>query len=244
MGLTALAILSASCGRIGFEAVAIAETDATPNAIDGTTGNDVTSGLVARYTFDVDATSDSLGLHDATCAPSCPSLDTSGYLGAALNMTGGPDHLVVSDASNAFDQSSGFTVSSWVRYRDYSRRTCLIARPLGGGGSNTWALCTDAGGTPFFYSCDTCDFLSASQTIPLDTWVHIAATFDGSTKTLFVDGVMANQIDGAVSFDASDIIIGGDNDGTFGFASDGLIDEIRIYERGLSVTEIATIAGL
>jgi hypothetical protein len=252
-GLTALAILSASCGRIGYEAVALAGTDADPNAMDadpnaidaapGADANDVTAGLVARYTFDVDVGSEFLGLHDATCVPSCPARDTSGYQGAALDMVGGSDHLVVADG-NAFDQSSGFTLSSWVRYRDYSSRSCLFTKPVGGGGSNSWALCTDAGGTPFFYSCETCDFLSASQTIALDTWVHLAASFDGTTKIIYVDGAMVNQVDGAVTFDASDIVIGGDNDGSFGFATDGLIDEIRIYDRALSSTEIATLAGL
>jgi hypothetical protein len=114
---------------------------------------------------------------------------------------------------------------------------------VGGSGSNSWALCTEGGGTPFFYSCSACDFLSASMTIPLNTWVHLAATFDGTRKAIYVDGLMANLIDGAVSFDASELVIGGDNDSTFAFATDGLIDELRIYDRALSAIEIATIAG-
>lgn len=245
-GLTAAAVLSAGCGRIGYEARALEGSDADPTAIDadpGADANDVTGGLVARYTFDVDLESDSLGLHDATCAPACPARDTDGYRGAALDMRGGTDHLVVADTGSAFDQSGGFTVSGWVRYRDYSSRTCLIAKPVGAGGSNSWALCTDTGGTPFFYSCAACDLIRATEAIPLDTWTHIAATFDGTTKTLYVNGVMANQVDGSVSFDASDIIIGGDNDGSFGFATDGLIDELRVYNRALSTTEIGIIAG-
>ena len=239
-GLAAVTILSAGCGRVGYDATAI--DDADPNPIDGTPG-DVSTGLVARYSFDVDLESDSLGLHDATCVPSCPARNTNGYLGAALDMSGGAEHLVVADTAGAFDHSSGFTVSGWVRYRDYSKRTCLMTKPVGAGGDNSWALCTDTGGTPFLYSCVACDFVSASQTIALDTWVHFAATFDGTKKTLYVDGAMAGQVDGEVSFDSSDIVIGGDNDSSFAFATDGLVDELRVYNRSLSATEIGIISG-
>jgi hypothetical protein len=245
-------VFLAGC-RIGYDRIPLA-TDADPNAIDadptaidgapGADAGDVTGGLAARYTFDQDVSSDALGQNDASCVPDCPPLSLNGYRGGALDMSGGPDHLVVADDGVVFDHSSGFTVSAWARYRRYSSRSCLITKPLGSTGDNSWALCTEAGGEPFFYSCSPCEFVRASQAIPLDTWVHIAATFDGSSKILYVDGVQSNQGTGSVSFDDRDIVIGGDVDISFGFATDGLLDEIRVYDRALSASEIGIIAGL
>lgn len=231
-GLAVVAILAASCGRIGYDA---SEEDAA--------AGDVLTDLVARYTFDVGIGSDALGRNDASCDPACPAQSANGYQGLALDMVGGPDHLVVADDGSSFDQSGGFTISGWARYRDYSARTCLFTKRLGLGGSNSWALCTEAGGAPFFYSCSPCDFARAAQIVPLDTWVHLAASFDGSTKSLYVDGALADQIEGTVNFDTNDLNIGGDRDTAFGYATDGLIDDIRLYDRALSAGEIAAIAG-
>lgn len=76
-------------------------------------------------------------------------------------------------------------------------------------------------------------------------WTHFAITWDGQIKRLYIDGQLAGEESAMLAFDRSDIVIGGDIDnGNFNFALDGFLDEIRIYRRPLTASEIATAAGL
>ena len=73
-----------------------------------------------------------------------------------------------------------------------------------------------------------------------NTWTHLAVAYNGSTLTLYRDGVpvaTANAT-GALSPTTGSLQIGGSQ---FGEYFKGLIDEVRIYKTALSDTEIQTI---
>ena len=93
------------------------------------------------------------------------------------------------------------------------------------------------------------------------TWHHIAATFDGKRDRLYVDGVEDKQAKnirqspppGPIIPNNWDLCIGNTAVNYYGVrefsAYNGLIDEVRIYNRALSAEEIgllanATIAGV
>jgi hypothetical protein len=74
-------------------------------------------------------------------------------------------------------------------------------------------------------------------------WVHLAATYDGDTIRLYVDGELEASADGPSS-------VGTNNDplgigaGADGFRPlEGALDDARIYDRALSGAEIAALAG-
>ena len=225
-----------ACGRIGFDPEQLGgDVDAAPPP-DG-----VVAGLVARYDFDTDVTSDSALGRSALCQDGCPALDGNGRIGSALSMDGGISHLEVMD-DGSFNMPDGFTVAGWVRHRAIPGRTCLFTKPSTGS-SNSWALCTDSDRRPFFFSCEGCDFLSAPDPVQLDTWTHLAGSYDGGLKKFYVDGVLVAEIAGMATFTMESLIIGGDIDGGFGFATDGLIDELRVYDRALDPGEIAILAA-
>lgn len=83
-------------------------------------------------------------------------------------------------------------------------------------------------------------------TITDDVWTHVAGTWDGSTYSIYLDGVLAGSVAGSGS-----ILLGNDplrlgqsaasgatNNGFF-----GLIDDARIYNNALSAAEIFNIAN-
>ena len=81
-----------------------------------------------------------------------------------------------------------------------------------------------------------------------DEWVHIALTVDGSTLRLYVNGAEVDQdldASGALEYGGGSVVIGG----TAEFARDlrfprgfhGLIDELDLFGRALSPSEIAGI---
>ena len=72
-----------------------------------------------------------------------------------------------------------------------------------------------------------------------ERWYHVGATFDGASQKIYVDGklVGANLVQGRVGGLSSLRVAGGD---TVGF--EGLIDDIRIYNRALSAEEILALS--
>jgi Concanavalin A-like lectin/glucanases superfamily len=74
--------------------------------------------------------------------------------------------------------------------------------------------------------------------LPLNTWSHLAATYDGTTIRLYVDGalVRSQAAAGTIMTTTNPLRIGGNV--IWGEWFHGIIDEVRIYNRVLSATEI------
>ena len=76
--------------------------------------------------------------------------------------------------------------------------------------------------------------------LPAATWSHLAATFNGATLRLYVNGVqVASQpMSGAITNTTGALRIGGNNVWAEWFS--GQIDDLRIYNRALTATELQT----
>ena len=76
--------------------------------------------------------------------------------------------------------------------------------------------------------------------LPINTWAHLATTYDGSALRLYVNGteVATTTLSGAISTSAGAVRIGGNS--IWGESFQGRIDDVRIYNRALSATEIQT----
>jgi hypothetical protein len=75
---------------------------------------------------------------------------------------------------------------------------------------------------------------------PVGSWTHVALTYDGSLLRLFVNGVevAAQQATGTIQSSSSPLSIGGNS--PYGEYFNGLIDDVRVYNRALSQAEIQT----
>jgi hypothetical protein len=76
--------------------------------------------------------------------------------------------------------------------------------------------------------------------LPLNTWTHLAGTYDGTTMLFYVNGIQVNSVaqTGAIATSTSPLFIGGDS--ISGQYWTGLIDEVRVYNRALSASAIQT----
>ncbi len=85
-----------------------------------------------------------------------------------------------------------------------------------------------------------------SANIALDTWTHVACTYDPPTLTIYVDGVaFPNVMNGGTLSTASTtgISIAADNPAGSGSRLIGMIDELRIMSRARTANEICVDAG-
>ncbi|HSD90782.1 MAG TPA: LamG domain-containing protein [Kofleriaceae bacterium] len=224
------AVLALSaCGRIGFDA-----TNLDSNPDDATPPD-----LVLHAAFDSDGLLlDRARGHAMTCS-TCP-LQVAGRVGEAASFDG-TGCLVIADALDL--QPTSFTLAAWASSVTLPLST-VISRPLNGAttAENTWMLYI-GGSSNWLLELNGVDVLSAPAVA--GGWHHLAATYDGTVATLYLDGsVIAGPTAVAVpQYASGNVMIGCDLDlGMIVGNWQGLIDDVRLYSRALSAGEIATLA--
>jgi hypothetical protein len=82
------------------------------------------------------------------------------------------------------------------------------------------------------------EILYGRTSLVAGSWTHLAATYDGTWQRLYINGVeVAQQMQtGLIASSSGDLSIGGDSVWKQYFQ--GRIDEVRIYNRALSASEI------
>ena len=164
-----------------------------------------------------------------------------GRYGWALDFDGVDDYVgIPDDASLGIETGSwGFWVNADSWQHDTGRAYWLDGRD-----HNYWIISNDAtdletaigiGGT--WYYVENVDAPATGE------WHHIMATYDGSNLRLYIDGREVPESPTAVSR-TIDVSSGPARIGDYiggGYNADGTIDEVRIYDRALSTSEIQAI---
>ena len=224
-----------SCGRLGFDSI---QDDDIPDS------GAITTGLVAWYPFDIvneDGSPDVAGGQNATCDPGCPTPSTGIIGGGAMFVD---QRLAVAD-DGRFSMTSGFTVMGWGRPNSFGNTQCIVTQPYGSGSSvaNVWALCLASSGLPYFFGGGT-NRLDAIVPAQVDEWIHLSAIWSDPTLSFYVDAQEIASAEMVIDFDNLDVRIGGDQDKDGPKAAwHGVLDDIRIYNRALSVQELEGLAN-
>ncbi len=210
----------------------------------------LTGGLVAAYSFNEGSgttASDSSGNSNTGTLINSPTWTTSGKYGSALSFDGVNDY-VDAGGNNSLDISNNLTISAWIKTSDTSGNGRIIQRrALGATKGYEFSVGTN-GSLGFFYGDGTnygySDAWGVNNKINDGSWHHVVLTIvNGSTPSgsaiSYVDGIFFAQQNFSTvgSFtQTTNLIIG--NYSTKYFK--GSIDEIRIYNRALSQSEIQT----
>ncbi len=161
----------------------------------------------------------------------------SGRFGSALSFNGLNSWVTVNDA-NSLDLTTGMTLEAWVNPRTLSSWREVVFKERTGGLS--YALYANtAGNRPAGYIRLSSDVgLSGTLQLPVNSWTHLAVTYDGVTLRLFVNGtqVGSRAVAGSIPASTSPLRMGGN--AVWGEYFDGLIDEVRVYNRALTQAEI------
>jgi len=215
-------------------------TTATVNVTVSNTSSTL-SGIVAAYGFNEgtgSTTRDSSGqgnvgtLAGAIWTP-------NGKFGPALSFDGTSAWVTIADA-NSLDLTNGMTMEAWVNPTVGTGWRAVAIKESSGG--LAYALYSaNNGSRPDGYVHTTNDVgVTGTAAVPLNTWTHLAITYDGASLRMYVNGILVKTTpaSGAAAVSASPLRIGGDS--VWGEYFRGLIDEVRIYNRALTGGEIQT----
>src|SRR5260221_3354176 len=77
--------------------------------------------------------------------------------------------------------------------------------------------------------------------VQFNTWYHVAMTYDGASLSLYVNGALDNSLaaSGPIVPKAVPLRIGGTSTGPWFF--NGRVDEVSLYNRALSASEVQAI---
>jgi RHS repeat-associated protein len=199
------------------------------------------NGPVASYGFE-DATggtaADSSGHHfDGTLTG--PTW-VNGRFGKALSFDGTNDWVTVAD-TDRLDLVKKMTLSAWVNPATQLPMWPSIILKENPPWALAYALYANSNADrPSTYVHNGYEEFNATGGTHLvrNRWAYLTATYDGATLALYVNGVLVNSraLDERIVATTGPLRLGGND--IWGEYFNGRIDEVRIYDRPLSVAEI------
>ena len=156
---------------------------------------------------------------------------TTGRFGGGLRLDGVDDAMQL-PMTESLAFSRAFTFEAWIAPATFGRERSLWRTPGA-------MLTLRAEGTvvPVAVLSDEQVGFVSSGALPLDTWSHVAMTYDGSRLRLYINGADAGSRAATGTLVPASPQEAGILGGASAFA--GTIDELRLYRRALSASEIA-----
>ena len=216
------------------------------------------SGLVAAFGFE--EASGTTAVNSSNTAFNGTILQAArvaaGKIGRGLSFDGVNDWVTVNDiTASPLDLTTGMTIEAWVNPAAMSGWETVVLKERGAAGTGllSYALYAHDGApqgngfagpagylrpAPANSTTDQGVRQASHTAIPLNTWTHLATTYDGASQRFYINGVLVatRAQTGSIAVGNQPLRIGGNN--VSGEFFRGIIDEVRVYNRALSAADI------
>ena len=210
---------------------------------------DLSNGLVAYYPFSGNANDESGNGNDGVVNGATLTYDRFGVPNSAYSFDGSTNFIQV-PSSASLEIQDAITLSAWVFHFSSSSPQHIVNMSALYSGYRLaawWA--NPAGNSLEFYDTNEEQYLVDDGGQPyIGVWTHIAGTWDGSVMRIYRDGILSGEstFTGQIAIANNDLYIGVLNpipwpiQGYF----HGYIDDVRIYNRALSLGEIKQLMAI
>jgi len=202
------------------------------------------SGLVAAYGFEEGAGSSiadgSGNANNGTISGA--GWTTAGRFGKALTFDGLDDSVAVADAAS-LDMTNALTLSAWVKPDAIMGRWQHVITKEHGANA-AYAMKADGNFSRPDLGLNRTDsswwYANGTSALTSGQWAHVTGTWDGQVMRLYINGVWvrSTSMSGSIFTSTGVLRIGGTAALGASEFFDGTVDEVRIYNRALSVQEI------
>jgi len=231
----------------------------TSHAISVTVNNSIPSNLVAHWPFDEGngTTTADISGNDHTATLINGPVWTTGKTGNAINFDGSNDLV---NAGNFDVTGNQLTLTAWMNADQFthlsSRDSRIIAKTTDTAvQAHYWMLSTIKRGktdtrlrfrlkTGTSPNSGTTTLIASSGNLATNSWIHVAAVYDGVTMTLYKDGLAVGSTEksGNIATNSAVVVaIANNPPGGGSVPFDGTLDDIRVYDRALSAQDIQAL---
>jgi len=198
---------------------------------------DLNNGLVAYYPFNKNADDQSGNGYNGIVNGAILSADRFGIAESAYSFDGKDDYIVINNFSLSY---SSLSISVWVLFE--SHLNSLWSPEIIGTPNENLAFQLEISPSNYIlwdWATEDQRLRTDSEIFELGSWHHIAAVYDANKSRIYYDSTLVEETNatGSINLVDAKIIIGKDVVGNSCFWN-GLIDEIRIYNRALTESEI------
>ncbi|MBS3124622.1 right-handed parallel beta-helix repeat-containing protein, partial [Candidatus Woesearchaeota archaeon] len=164
--------------------------------------------------------------------------------GKVLFLDGSDDYAEANDSST-LDISTGITLSAWINPSSIASWNRIIAKShtVNSAPYNMYAiLLGDKNNLRMELSIGNSQKkLNGKSIIPINSWSHVAGTYDGIIMKIYVNGALDNSsaVSGGIDSNNMPLSIGRSGFGANYFS--GMIDDVMVYGRALNDSEILDI---
>jgi hypothetical protein len=227
------------------------ESTSTPLSV--TVKNDtipLNAGLSAHWTFDTEfngVSLDTSGNNNAATLIGGAALSAGKY-STALLLDNINEYASVPH-SQTLQLSNAFSITLWVKHSALpAAGQFSFYLEKGRDDHDNFAVGVNDAQRTFIEFEDTTGsynyFSASSRPIPLGAWTHVAVVIDPRAQLInfYIDGQNAGQFTNQKQFDSSStdpLLIGRQNFGALTHPMQGLVDDLRIYNRALTASDIA-----
>ncbi len=197
--------------------------------------------LVAHYPFNGNAVDESGNGNDGTVVDALLTEDRHGNPDSAFAFDGVDDSIDVDD-SDSLDITENITLVAWMFPME--EKTQTIVRKIGDSTTtHPYALSTSATGDLIFtLTLDGGQNQLRKNGYALNEWSCIAGTYNGEAMNLYVNGELEVSLDATGAIDSNDNMLKiGSRLNLESSTFNGTLDDIRIYNRSLSDSEVADL---
>jgi len=210
------------------------------------------AGLTGYWTFDGDSVTDLSGGHHGTLVGGAYSTDVPAALagGKSLDVTAANSYAVIDQGSeNDFDLARNITVSAWVKGWPGTWNPFVAKN----GEANGWQVRRHGGNNTLDWTtrgagAGNGDLEGSSTAVSDGQWHHVAVTYDGGNKLIYVDGAFDRWEPAAAAISGSNerLVFGArerEPGGNFESFAQVKLDDIAIYSHALAPGQVAALAS-
>ncbi len=245
----------------------LASTNISLQTRTATSYNLTDSGLVSQWSFNTNESgnaTDDMGVSDGICyINQCPTWNESyGVVGGGYNFNGTNNFINATDI-DALDGITAMTVSSWIKLNALATDKAIITK-WDHQTQTSWALQTGNSASDELQMFTATSITDAGTTngvtnnsdLSANKWYHVTMVYNGSGSAnsdklkIYVDGVEKTVVFNAgynipASLPSANSTV---KIGRFGGSItryfNGSIDEVRIYNRSLSASEVLDLYNM
>jgi hypothetical protein len=214
------------------------------------------SGLLAYYPFDGNARDASGNSNNGILRGVTPTEDQFGRPGSAYLFDGVDDYVKI-PYSTSLQFQTQISLCGWVCPNGFYQGHCLANDIVRKGTRDEergifflrYGISCDDDFVPeeerFSFGVNLngelgSEWVAGTSPVRPGVWFFVAGTYDGSVLKVYVNGVLEGTVpaSGTISNIGRDLTIGGNVNSQFPYRVNGVLDDIRIYNRALSEDEI------